>query len=514
MTMNSVAWEAATDELYYRVSVCCSTAMQKIGQCTQPGASAAISVAELDGAVMQYHIQHAEDLSTQAVKMVLPADGEYYAVVTACQTDGMPPVKAPAEISVNFKNPYGWIPGFLWGALPWYGLMFCCYALLVAMMGLAMLVHRAYVLPLQMAVLGLAMVSTLESAMNFFMFLSKNITGVPICCPVTDDMVAAVMVGVVRSACSAVLLLAVAQGFGVVHPKLSRRVTIWLGVLFIAYILFGVQSSLDSLRNTSLAKSLWEIPLFICQAITIAGTYAALQVTRQQLAETHQTAKLAMYNTLTRVLVAIAWIWIIFTLCTIGVQVGAIPIDWRWVWLVLLAPNGLYLVGICAVAIIWRPGPRSFQYTYYAQGAANEDDAQDVEMGTMLRNLDGPSNSLATASGGLAAHAVHGTDKGMDMEEIAPQFGIGGADTDSDSDDGASMEDIDLSAVRAAAAEAASSEHAEGAGSARAPSADSAVAAAAGSGAGDSSTAPPSPGPASVTSSARRAPTLAPPRAA
>ena len=109
---------------------------------------------------------------------------------------------------MSFRNPHGYLPGQQYGLLPFYGILFVLYCCLVIVFAVQLVRHREYSLQLQYAILGIGTIGVVETAAWFFMYLSKNTTGIPTpcvdVCPTTADFLAAVVLSVLKvsSLCS------------------------------------------------------------------------------------------------------------------------------------------------------------------------------------------------------------------------------------------------------------------------------------------------------------------------
>lgn len=205
--------------------------------------------------------------------------------------------------------------------LPFYGTLFVVYLVFALVYGGVMLRKRQYILLLQYAILGVVGFGVLETALYFFTYNAKNETvrapglreawqvqhhpsrwfyttdrlklllqlqGIPtpcrVCGPPTADYMAAVVVSVFKRAVSRCLLLAVALGFGVVHPSLSRRATITTVALGIAYLVASL--IYDVSRETaydSAAPTIWELPVLVLDMIFLMGIYGGLGKLRREL---------------------------------------------------------------------------------------------------------------------------------------------------------------------------------------------------------------------------------------
>lgn len=313
-------------------------------------------------------------------------EGPNYVIVAACDAAGATTASLPAldlDIDVSFRNPYGYLPGQVYGYLPFYSSLLVGYSLLALFFLFCLVKHRQYILSLQWLILGVILMGTLEMAVWTGTYSSKNESGIPTpcnVCPTTSDYMTAVVLNVAKRAISRVLLLAVTLGFGVVHPSLDKRTTFALMVMGAAYFGFGVLD--DVSRETAYdatGPSAWELPILVLDLLFVLGIYGGLNKTRRDLSTSGQAAKLQMYTRLLGVLLANVAAWFAITLVLVAIRLKAIPVPWQSLFFLVNFWDALYLCVLLAVAWIWLPGPSAFNYAWYSQGASNEAEAEADE---------------------------------------------------------------------------------------------------------------------------------------
>lgn len=85
--------------------------------------------------------------------------------------------------------------------LPFYGFLFVAYLIFTLGYAISACVQRAYLLKLQYMILAVIGFGVLEMAVWFFMYQSKNETGIPTpcnVCPTTTDYLVAVIMNVLK----------------------------------------------------------------------------------------------------------------------------------------------------------------------------------------------------------------------------------------------------------------------------------------------------------------------------
>jgi hypothetical protein len=349
-------------------------------------------------------------------------------------------------LHVSFVNPHGYLPGIAYGDLPYFGTLFVIYALAMLAYGLAILLRRRWVLPLQLAIFGVMVAGSIEMATWFAVMQSKNASGVPTpcdVCPITSDYVAAVVLSVVKRSVSRGLLLAVALGFGVVTARMPRRTTYALAALCLTYVLFGALDAVEkSTTYDSLGPTMYELPVVLLDLLFFMGIYVGINRTRAELVRGGQAAaaKLSLYDRLLKVLLANVAVFILMQCIVLAIQFRVIPLPWKGVFLLLNFYDALYLAVLLAMAFIWMPGPAAFQYSVYSGLAANEDDAPAA--GGASDAVGEAMEAGSSAAGGDAGGG--GGGRGQRVVEMSRLGGSRGAPAagsfaivDEDSDDDA-----------------------------------------------------------------------------
>jgi hypothetical protein len=367
-------------------------------------------------------------------------EGQQWLLVVVCDAKGLFPLPpGTVNLQASFRNPYGFLPGQYYGMLPWTGFLFVSYTLLALMYSLTMCVRRKDVIGLQVLVLLVILVGVLEMVVSFAMYDSKNKTGIPTpcnVCPTTSDYLASIVLANFKRAFSRVLMLAVARGYGVVHSNLSLRLWAGLVALGVCYIVLGTLNEVERDLSYSLEPSSWEIPLILLDMGAFFITWQGLEDMRKELLATRQMTKLRMYVNLWRIILSQVAVYVIVAAIVIAVRQGYLPFPWKSLFFLVRFWDLLYLTVLLAVAWIWRPGPDTAQYAYYAQPASEDEDAEE-------ETTAGPDASAAVArpeSIGIELVGPSGGSKGGRNEERVPEsddFVIDNSEGDGDLSRGA-----------------------------------------------------------------------------
>jgi len=380
----------------------------------------------------------------------------YQSVMVALCAAG-PDVQATMDVQVTadltFKNPYGYVPGAMYAMLPWHGVMFCLYALFCLGYIVVMLRNRAFLLPLQYTVLAVGGAGLLEASAYFFMYLSKNASGEASCCPASADVIFAAVVSVLKTASSAVGLLGVCMGFGVVHERLSRGITLRLGALWLLLVGFGINAEVRRLTEYEVAASGWELPVVVLQLVLIMGIYSALTTTIKDLHTARQTAKLEMYTRLYKMLYVMLAVWVLQSFVRLLAGVKAFPVSWRALWFFNEWYNLLYLGALLGVAYIWLPSQSAQQYLLYSQPVMTDDMSFSQRQAVVAVGAEAPDDagSLISMEEGDVGDDSRLDASGVEMTHIGRgAFALGDEEDDEGGQGGLVDEDdveIDLAAL-------------------------------------------------------------------
>lgn len=319
-------------------------------------------------------------------------EGPQYVILIACPTVSSTTLlpNYPNTIDIAFKNPYGFVPGSLFGFFPLYGALFVAYLIFALVYGGLLLRWRRFVLMLQFGVISLVLLSVVETAVWFFMYDAKNRSGSPtpctICGPVTSDYVFASVLTVFKRGLSRVLLLAVAHGYSIVKPTLDRKVYLPMILLGVLYSIFGILKELSSVSSFGeVNDSNVVFLLLIVDAVLFVWIFYALEKIFIDLKVTLQNEKLRMYVQLQNVMKACAVVYVGVAISIVLIKTGKLPLDWKSIFFLVNFWDVLYLFFIIGVAIIWAPGESTFMYASYNQpsnlgdGKGGDDGPDTVE---------------------------------------------------------------------------------------------------------------------------------------
>lgn len=312
-------------------------------------------------------------------------------------TGDLGPVEVLVDGVISFRNPYGFLPGRFYGFLPFLGILSIIYLIVMLVFSYLCLVHRHTMLRMQWGIWIVVIMGFVETTTWFMTYVVLNDSGDTTCCPWRTDISFAMFAKNLKQTVSGLLVLAVALGWGVVRPSLTRRTTILVLLLGFFYLAFAVKFDLVRMERISHTdktdengvtsngeSAFWAFPVALCDVVFILWIYIALNDTCQELVDDHQNEKLRMYEKLKGTLRLWGILWVLFTIFDLLTRTRVIP----WPWTLEFALFGfwdvLYLGVLLRIVVVWRPTETSDRLAYSAQlptdNVLDEFESQDFEM--------------------------------------------------------------------------------------------------------------------------------------
>lgn len=152
---------------------------------------------------------------------------------------------------LEFKNPYGFLPGADFGCLPFELFRVVASIALGIGFGYAMWFHRASVLTVHKMILGVIILGTLEAGTWWAAYSYMNRTGKPYCCPYPSAVVLAMVMEVLRRTTSRFMLLMICLGYGITRMQLERKELISVVALTVAFCSSGILQLASSVASAS-----------------------------------------------------------------------------------------------------------------------------------------------------------------------------------------------------------------------------------------------------------------------
>ncbi|SCU94941.1 LADA_0G12420g1_1 [Lachancea dasiensis] len=318
----------------------------------------------------------------------------YYCVVASSIDSSSPKFSA----TINFRNAFGQLPAAEINNLPLYGLLAIFYLVAMALYSFAFWKHKNELLPLQKYLLAFFAFLTVEQIFIWAYYDIKNEKG-----DTAGTKVYMVFVSILTSAktsFSFFLLLVIALGYGVVYPKLNkklmRRCQIFAGVNFVLSVAYLIQNYLTNPESVTL----WPLATLVPLGITMLGFYfwilRSMSQTLRYLQEQRQVVKLKMYKKLLStiyfsLLVLFAGI-VLSSFVFIGMNsIEMVEQHWRTrFFFVDFWPSLVYYFVFVTVAFIWRPTDTSYMLACSQQLPTDPENVADFDLDD-LQSLEGPS---------------------------------------------------------------------------------------------------------------------------
>ncbi|RHY40999.1 hypothetical protein DYB26_001201 [Aphanomyces astaci] len=307
--------------------------------------------------------------------------------------------------AISFENGYGYLPGLLWGLLPFSGLLLFGYVsvltifaglywcnrstllrlhtfilvVLVLMTGIPPLAYMytpssLHIYPSSLHIYLSSVVSCLvESLLWFITYVDLNSTGQAICCPYPPMVVASTALKVLSKLVARVLTMILCLGYGLARPHLTVPETILVTGLALCYVVSSGVLEIVHLSNqakgTAEPPLVWEVLAVATDCCFAGWIFLSLTVTRKTLRATGQTAKLRMYNWLFGVLVGFVAI-----ACGYANQVPSFT--WEYMWMLWAGSRVLNYALVVVLSVIWRPMQTSSLVAYSLQVPSTDDETR------------------------------------------------------------------------------------------------------------------------------------------
>ncbi|KAK4536584.1 hypothetical protein CDCA_CDCA09G2609 [Cyanidium caldarium] len=357
-----------------------------------------------------------------------------YDVVLASCTD------APVTFrgAIEFRSPYGYLPGQLHGLLPFFGWLVVAYLVATAVWVVACHARTHLLHPVQYGVTALFFFGMLESFFNYEVYYWANRDGQPLCCPPSGVEVLGDLLATMKHTLTKVLVLAVSMGLQVVTPSLPPQKLIrlvWFAVAYsIGTLALELLETVGHLGEARLWVALMAIlPVSVLEAVFYAWTFAEMRNNIAYLVSRQRTEKLRMYIRFVVLLIVVAVVGLAFELYVIWTNARR-PQDverwfdrnWRRFWLLGGFPtlgagafyDGWYFVLLLGIAAIWRPAHATLTYHYMPE-------AEDAETVTQVA-VQAERDTVKSAPGRRADPA---------KRKLQARFDLGDDADDADGDE-------------------------------------------------------------------------------
>eukprot|EP00189_Rhodosorus_marinus_P009969 CAMPEP_0184746202 /NCGR_PEP_ID=MMETSP0315-20130426/8737_1 /TAXON_ID=101924 /ORGANISM="Rhodosorus marinus, Strain UTEX LB 2760" /LENGTH=419 /DNA_ID=CAMNT_0027218631 /DNA_START=337 /DNA_END=1596 /DNA_ORIENTATION=+ len=315
--------------------------------------------------------------------MLIHRTGIYQVMLSACDKN-LGDVSATGNVA--FRNPYGYLPGQLYGSIPFYRVLSVSYALVTLLWLLVFFIFRRVSLPIHRYVSIALILGLAESIINAWNYTELNVTGRPVCCPIFPGIVASATLSVLKTVPSKVLVLLICMGWTIVYASLDRIKRKWVVIYaFTTFVLSFVHqlSVLTSHHETMSLKVIISLPMYGLDLIYIAWVFLELRKTRNYLKDRGATEKNILYRRFKNALLGFVFgtlVWGVFAVVHSLLSTSADRwrfVNWKLYWMVGGIPPGgvmwdlMYFLLLLVIIFIFFPGEKTSNYVYRPEDDLN-----------------------------------------------------------------------------------------------------------------------------------------------
>ncbi|EGZ25428.1 hypothetical protein PHYSODRAFT_479246 [Phytophthora sojae] len=242
---------------------------------------------------------------------------------------------------------------------------------------LALLNHyRQSVVGTHYFLLVVLLLATGESVAWFVTYKLLNDSGMPVCCPYPDLVLFSTLVKVMAGMVARIATTLVSLGYGIVRMQISWPEVFVVSGLGVCYFIAVGALEVSHLVNQSDGEvqppAVWEALVIMTNACFGGWIFLSLELTRKNLAAFGQTAKLQMYTSLNRILVAYVVLSFILMAIEGAVYSGAVWVPWPYMWVIWAATRLLFFGILMVVVYLWRPTQHGLLYARMDQLPSRE----------------------------------------------------------------------------------------------------------------------------------------------
>jgi hypothetical protein len=285
----------------------------------------------------------------------------------------MNPVDILVTGETHWLNPYGYLPGELYGLMPFFGVMASLYFLMAVAWVVLCCCFWSELLLLQGWISVVLLLGLLENTLKFGDFLKWNSDGER----AASVLAASIVFGATKRALSRVLVVLVSSGYAVVKPTLGPVIP-RAGVLGLAYfscalvydLLVDLPSNSKFLGKPSVLDTLTFLIVLLAtiDVIFYSWILSALVNTLTFLEHKRESIKLTLFRRFRAVLVlsvAFSCAWGLYSVT--ASSEGYFEDHWRSEWSVNAVWEVIYVMLLLAIGFLWMPNKNAQRYAYSMQ---------------------------------------------------------------------------------------------------------------------------------------------------
>ncbi|ETO10142.1 hypothetical protein RFI_27235, partial [Reticulomyxa filosa] len=293
-----------------------------------------------------------------------------------------------------WMNPYGHLPGDVYGYLPFFGWMTVLYLIVGVFWFCLNAIFWEELLYVQVlwslkrkgkhsCITGVLTLCLFEMGTWYFDYLNFNNSGSRHRVPFFFGL----LLSVTRRTVARMLVVAVAMGYGVVKPTIgsSKNMLFAIGCLYWVFALLF--DALIHYNQTEKVETWMRVilipPVAILNGIFWWWTFVSLNRTIEMLKIRKQSAKLQLYKSFSIVLVAALIAAIAFAVYEMYYVLKELYFaEWDRLWFMEVGFwQILFTVIFISIMILWTPSQHSKTYAYASQIGQEEHDDEDNEDG-------------------------------------------------------------------------------------------------------------------------------------
>uniref|UniRef100_A0A1E5RGT7 Membrane protein PTM1 n=1 Tax=Hanseniaspora osmophila TaxID=56408 RepID=A0A1E5RGT7_9ASCO len=305
---------------------------------------------------------------------------------------------------VNFRNAFGQLPASEVNNLALYGLLAVFYAVAMSLYCFAFFKHRNELLPLQKYLLAFFVFLTVENILIWGYYDFRNEKGNTAGVQVYMTFLSILTAGKVSF--SFFILLIISLGYGVVVPKLTRKIMLRCRLFTIFAwgwcIAFLIQNYLTPSDSQSMKILITFFPAGFCMLVFYFVTLMSLTKTMKYLQEQKQVVKLQMYNKLLKIITLSLICMIAGAFVTSFLLIGKSTIEmieqnWRYrFFFVDFWTSLVYFCVFVSVTFIWRPTSTSYMLACSQQLPTDPENIADFDLDDMNSISQNNNNNTGT----------------------------------------------------------------------------------------------------------------------
>ncbi|CAH0473468.1 unnamed protein product [Peronospora belbahrii] len=275
------------------------------------------------------------------------------------------------DATIGFQNPYGYLPGLLYGLFPFNGVLSLMYIVLVIYFLALITRHRQRVVAVHYFLLVVLLLATSESVAWFVTYKLLNDSGVPACCPYPDSVLFSTFIKVLAGMTARIATTLVSLGYGTSRMQISWPEVFVVSGLGICYFVSVGALEVSHIANQSdgdaRPPAIWEALVIVTNACFGGWIFVSLDLTRKNLVAFGHTAPSRMHESLCRVLLSYVIISFMLMAFEGAIYSGVVWFPWQYIWVVWAATRLLFFVILLVGVYLWRPMKHSLLYAQMDQ---------------------------------------------------------------------------------------------------------------------------------------------------